>query len=96
MMPNPKYLKLAAELAALLRLLDIPFELIPTYDGVKIDFEWCGADAITHSGAYGGPEGFFETMGFVEDGDDVRGYLTTAQVLESVLHAWNQMEKEEQ
>ena len=95
MTTNLKYLKVAAELAAPLCLLGIPFELIPVYDGVKIEFEWCGADAITHSGAYGGLDGFLETMGFIEDGGDVRGYLTVPQVLESVLHAWNQLEGEE-
>lgn len=95
MMPNPRYLKIAAELAAPLRLLNVPFELTPIHDGIKIDFEWCGADAITHSGAYGGPQGYLETMGFVEDGEDVRGYLTVPQVLESVLHAWNQLKEEE-
>ena len=90
---NPRYLKIATEVANHLRLLGIPYELTPIFDGFKIEVEWCGADAVIHSGAYGGTDGLLETMGFPEDGDDVTGWLTVPQVLERVLHAWNRLNK---
>lgn len=92
---NPRYLKIATEVANHLRLLGIPYELVPVFDGFKIDLEWCGADAIIHSGGYGGTAGLLETMGFPEDGDDVTGWLTVPQVLERILHAWNQLDEDE-
>ena len=59
-------------------------ELMSMYDLVIIDGK-------TYFVNLDGTE--YECVGFEEDGDDVRGYLTKAQAFETILHAWNNREK---
>lgn len=72
---------------------NIPFTTENLWGGKQMRFPWCEGDIVCHEGSYGGERGLFETMGFEEDGDDVRGYLTKAQAFETILHAWNNREK---
>lgn len=74
-------------------LWKIPFIIVSLWGGKQMRFPWCEGDIVCHDGSYGGKNGLFESMGFEEDGDDVRGRLTKAQAFETILHAWNNREK---
>lgn len=82
-----------AQLVKTCELWKIPFTTINLWGGKQMRFPWCEGDIVCHDGSYGGKNGLFESMGFEEDGDDVRGYLTKAQAFETILHAWNNREK---
>ena len=69
-------------------------EPINPYDGMIIHFPWKkNCDMICHEYSYGGDRGLFESAGFDEDCEDVRGYLTKAEAFETILHAWNKRER---
>lgn len=82
-----------AQLTKACELWGIPYEAAELHGGMSLRFPWCEGDVICHQYSYGGKSGRFETMGFEEDDDDVRGYLTKAQAFETILHAWNNREK---
>lgn len=45
-------------------------------------------DAICHSGSYGGPQGYLEIMGLVDEdkvGDTVEGWLTAEEVAARII-----------
>lgn len=81
------------QLAKVCELWHIPFTTGNLWEGKQIRFPWCEGDIVCHGFSYGGKQGLFETMGFEEDGDDVRGCLNKAQAFETILHAWNNREK---
>lgn len=69
-----------------LRERNIEFEVYSYFDGLQILCdEW---DAICHNGSYGHERGLIEVMGLPQCGDDVIGYLTTAEVLAMVDDEW--------
>lgn len=82
-----------AQLVKTCELWEIPHKVAKLHGGMSLCFPWCDGDVICHPTSYGGRQGLFETMGFEEDGDDVRGRLTKAQAFETILHAWNNREK---
>ena len=82
-----------SQLVKTCKLWNIPFTVENLWGGKQMRFPWCKGDVVCHQGSYGGKQGLFETMGFEEDGDDVRGCLNKAQAFETILHAWNNREK---
>lgn len=82
-----------SQLAKTCELWNIPYEAAELHGGMSLRFPWCEGDVVCHPTSYGGTKGLFETMGFEEDGGDVRGRLTKAQAFETILHAWNNREK---
>ena len=70
------------KLAQGLVIKQIPFQVIPMFNGLQILCkDW---DAICHSGSYGHSEGLLEIYGSIvqSEYDDVEGYLTAEEILE--------------
>ncbi len=74
--------------------LDIPYEKPEElHDGFAVRFPWCDGDVACHSYTYGGRAGLMESYQFSMDEGDVTGYLHPLEVLEIVLHDWNERNK---
>lgn len=64
----------------ILKKAGIPFTCYPLYDGYKWEFpDYPSGDVIIHSGSYACKFGWFESMGFPWDGEDVA--IATASTL---------------
>jgi hypothetical protein len=81
-------------LGSMLQAANIPFELLPCWDGYQIRYpsvQQSVSDVVCHSGSYGHEQGLLEIMGLVDEeevGDEVEGWLTAEQVFERWQKHW--------
>ena len=68
-------------IAAILKLLSIPFEMGPLYEGWQLRFPWCEGDVACHRGTYGQANGMVETYQFPWDDGDVTMITPTAAAI---------------
>ena len=66
-----KYSQAIGKVMAALVRDEVPFYIVPAFDGYQLRFPWTDGDVICHSGSYGHHGGFVETYHFPWDGDDV-------------------------
>lgn len=83
------YFTAISEVSHALSQLSIPYELHAIYDGYQLTFPWMEGDVVIHSYSFGCAGGLFETMGFTDDEDDVRGYLTANEVFQDILNEYS-------
>ena len=65
------YVDSIAMVASLLYCADVPFTLLPLFDGFQLRFPWHVGDVACHNGTYGADAGMVETYQFPWDDGDV-------------------------